>query len=97
LEVTRATRSAEAAEAQLERFITQRHERRVQAEGEREAEEMWRESVARFHERSEAEMRSRWIDFHQNMHRLHSTLAAEHEAKAGKLLMEDEPERKQST
>jgi phosphoenolpyruvate-protein kinase (PTS system EI component) len=86
LDLARDTRSPEAAEAQLERFITQRHERRVQTEGERAAEEIWRESVARFHERSEAEMRSRWIDFHQNMRRLHSNLAAEHEAKAEKLL-----------
>jgi hypothetical protein len=32
LEVVRDTRSAEAAEAQLERFIAQRHEKRVQSE-----------------------------------------------------------------
>jgi hypothetical protein len=44
-------RSAEAAEAQLEHFITQRHERRVADEGERAAEEMWMESVARYNER----------------------------------------------
>ena len=78
-------------EGELDVFITRRHEKRVATEGERAAGEAWAESVARFHERSEAEMRSRWIDFHQNMHRLHRALASEHEAKAGKLLVIDEP------
>ena len=81
----------EHVEGELDVFITRRHGKRVAEEGERAAEEMWRESVARFHERSEAEMRSRWIDFHQNMHRLHSDLASEHEEKAEKLLVIDEP------
>ena len=81
----------EHIEGELDVFISRRNEKRVASEGERAAEEMWRESVARFHERSEAEMRSRWIDFHQNMHRIHSALAAEHEEKAEKLLVIDEP------
>ena len=81
----------EHLEGELDVFITRRHEKRVASEGERAAEEAWAESVARFHERSDAEMRSRWIDFHQNMHRIHSALAAEHEEKAEKLLMIDEP------
>jgi hypothetical protein len=49
---------------------------------------MWRESVARFHERSEAEMRSRWIEYEQHMTELHTRLAEEHREKAQKLLEE---------
>jgi hypothetical protein len=79
-------RSPEAAEAQLERFITQRHEKRVASEGERLEDEMWMESVARFHERSEAEMRSRWVEYHRHLQVLHQNLADEHEAEAQKLL-----------
>jgi hypothetical protein len=82
VELDTRTRSEEAAEAQLERFITQRHEKRVADEGERQAEEMWRESVRRFHERSEAEMRERWVEYHTHMATLHGRLAEEHEAKA---------------
>jgi hypothetical protein len=47
---------------------------------------MWRQSVARFHERSEAEMRSRWIEYEQHMTELHTRLAEEHREKAEKLL-----------
>jgi hypothetical protein len=78
-------RSADAAEAQLERFITQRHEKRVADEGERQAEEMWRESVRRFHARSEAEMRNRWVEYHRHLQVLHQNLADEHEAEVAKL------------
>jgi hypothetical protein len=46
---------------------------------------MWRESVRRFQERSEAEMRSRWIDYHHHLQVLHQSLADEHEAEAEKL------------
>ena len=91
MDLARDISAGEKVAGALDVFITRRHDQRVRDEGERLAEEAWAESVARFHERSEAEMRSRWIDFHQNMHRLHSALASEHEAKAGKLLVIDEP------
>jgi hypothetical protein len=60
LDVASDTRSPEAAEAQLERFISQRHEKRVASEGERQAEEMWMESVARYNERERRQMRAEW-------------------------------------
>ncbi len=81
-------RSAEAAEAEINRFI----ERRA-ANGEVDPDERdpgYIESVRLYHERSEAEMRERWIVFHRNMHRLHSTLADEHAHKAEKLCEEGE-------
>jgi hypothetical protein len=53
---------------------------------------MWRQSVARFHERSESEMRSRWIEYEQHMSELHARLAEEHRHKAEKLC-QAEPDR----
>jgi hypothetical protein len=70
--------------------VERRDDRRRQTEGERQAEELWRESVARFHERSEAEMRSRWIEYEQHMSELHTRLAEEHREKAQKLLEESD-------
>jgi hypothetical protein len=46
---------------------------------------MWMESVRRFHERSEAEMRDRWVEYHRHLQILHQSLADEHEAEAEKL------------
>jgi hypothetical protein len=51
-----------------------------------EREDLWVESVRRFNERAQAEIRSRWIDYHQNLCRLHTQLATEHEEKAQRLL-----------
>ena len=73
----------EIAEAQLDAFI-ERRSRNGEVDPD-EADPGYMESVRLYHERSEAEMRERWIDFHQNMHRLHSSLAAEHAQKAAKL------------
>ena len=81
-----STRSDEAAAAQLERFITQRHEKRKQTEGERLEEELYAESVRRFQERARAERRTRWIDYHRHLQVLHQNLADEHEAERQKLL-----------
>jgi hypothetical protein len=69
----------------LTRFIERRDEKRRQSEGERLEEEMWRESVRRFHKRSEAEMRDRWVEYHRHLQILHQSLADEHEAEAEKL------------
>jgi hypothetical protein len=45
------TRSEEAAEDELTRFIEKRHDQRVKTEGERREEELWMESARRYHER----------------------------------------------
>jgi hypothetical protein len=78
-------RSAEVAENQIDTFISRRDRERRKTEGDRRAEEMWAESVARFHERSEAEMRERWVEYHRHLQILHQGLADEHEAEAEKL------------
>jgi hypothetical protein len=75
----------EKVEGELNILIERRHERRRTEEGDRRAEEMWAESVARFHERSEAEMRERWVEYHRHLQVLHQGLADEHEAEAEKL------------
>jgi hypothetical protein len=71
-----------AREAELDRLITKRHDKRVSEEGDRLEEELYMDSVRRFHERSEAEMRERWVEYHTHMATLHGRLAEEHEAKA---------------
>jgi Lon protease-like protein len=89
-------RSAEAAEAQLERFITQRHEKRVQTEGEREAEEMWMESVARYQERERRQIRAEWCDYHraaaERARRTLEALISHHEEQAQRLLEPEVPD-----
>jgi hypothetical protein len=80
-----STRSAEAAEAQINAFIERRDGKRRQSEGERLEAELYAESVRRFQERAQAEMRSRWIDYHRHLQILHQNLADEHEAEAEKL------------
>jgi hypothetical protein len=75
----------EKVEGELNILIERRHDKRCTEEGERPAEEMWAESVARFHERSEAEMRERWHEYHCHMATLHGRLADEHQAKAEEL------------
>ena len=76
----------EAAEAQLERIITQRHERRVQTEGEQAAEEMWRESVARYNERERRENAEEWRRYHEDQAERHrrtlEALISHHKAAA---------------
>ena len=59
------TAPGEAVEAELDRLITRRHDARVSSEGERLAEEMWRESERRHAERRREEMRAAWCEHHQ--------------------------------
>jgi hypothetical protein len=97
VDTLRAGRSDAAAESQIERFITQRHEKRLSeaGEGERREEEMWRESVARYNERERRQMRARWYGWHCDQADRHrrtlEALIAHHEGEAQKLLGEDEP------
>jgi hypothetical protein len=83
--VARDIAHGEKVEAFNDAFIAQRDSQRRKSEGDRRAEEMWAQSVARFHERSEAEMRSRWVEYHRHLQILHQGLADEHEAEAEKL------------
>ncbi len=73
----------EVVEAELTRMIEKRARKEQEPD---EREDIWVESVRRFHERSEAEMRSRWIEYHRHLQSLHEGLADEHEEKAQRLL-----------
>ena len=70
-------------ERDLERLIEKRA-----AKGEvepDEAEPGYIESVRVYRERSAAEMRRRWVEFHRHLRQLHSALAEEHAHKAEQL------------
>ena len=65
MDVTRG----EIVEAELDRLITKRHDRRVLAEGERPAEEMWQESERREEARRREENRSGWLAWYRRLER----------------------------
>jgi hypothetical protein len=87
-------RSPEAAEAQLERFISQRHEKRVASEGERQEEVLWLETVKAYNERERRQIRVEWYGWHCDQAERHrrtlAALIAHHEGEARRLLMEDD-------
>jgi hypothetical protein len=84
------TAPGEAVERELDAFISKRHKRRVQDEGERLALEMWQESERRYAERRREEMRAAWCEYHRDraasIRRNLEALAEGHEAAAAKLM-----------
>jgi hypothetical protein len=87
-------RSPEAAEAQLERFISQRHEKRRQTEGERLEQELWMNTAKAYNDRERRQIRAQWYGWHcdqaQRHRRTLAALIAHHEGKAKKLLEDSE-------
>jgi hypothetical protein len=86
LDITRG----EWVEAELDVFIERRHERRVKSEGERAEEELWMESERKYWERRRRQLNAARYAHEMNMCELHERLAAEREARALKLLEDDE-------
>jgi hypothetical protein len=84
------TAPGEAVEAELDRLITRRHDTRVSSEGERQAEEMWQESVKRYEEERRQVARLEWHAFHCGQAERHrATLQAlieHHESEAARLM-----------
>ena len=80
----------EATEKELDRLITRRHEARVSSEGERQAEEMWQESVKRYEEERLEMAHLEWHAFHCGQAERHrATLQAlieHHESEAARLM-----------
>jgi hypothetical protein len=72
----------ERVEAELSRLIEKRHDQRRQSEGERRAEDLWQESVRRYHTSQEQDHRLAWCEYEMRLHRIHSGLASEHLARA---------------
>jgi hypothetical protein len=83
------TFSVEAAENQLNILIERRAK---EADDANHYVRAWAESVRRYDLRAAAERRRQWIQFHNDMERLHSNLAGEHREKAAALASEDEVE-----
>ncbi len=72
----------EMVEAELTRFIEKRHEKRVKTEGQRVEEELWMASARIYNNGKERERAVAWYCYEKRLERLHTALAAEHEAKA---------------
>jgi hypothetical protein len=82
----------EAVEADLEAFITRRHDYCVAKEGHRPSEDMYEESTRRYQERMHATARVEWHLHHvtqaERLRRTLEDLIAFHEAEAQKYLLE---------
>jgi hypothetical protein len=83
---------AEMVEKELDRMIEKRSRKGETDPDERE--DLWVESVRRFHERAQAQRRQEWTEFHRSMVVLHGRLADEHREKAQKLLKAEPDEAK---
>ena len=73
---------SEQVEIDLDRLIEKRHDQRVRDEGERAREQLWVESVRRFHERQEQDLASQWFEYERKMCNLHAALSEEHRERA---------------
>jgi hypothetical protein len=86
---------SEAVEADLDRFIRKRHDKRVLEKGARIVEEAWMESERRYEEKRQQENRAAWYGWHLDHAERHRRtlegLIAHHEARA-ELLCEDRGE-----
>jgi hypothetical protein len=80
----------EAVEHELDRLIEKRHDRRVVAEGERPAEEMWAESERRHNARRREENRAAWCEYFCHIAGSLRARAEEYDQRA-QTLMEDQP------
>ena len=90
--LSRDISKGEAVEADLEAFITRRHDYRVAKEGHRPSEEMYEESTRRYQEQMRATARVEWHLHHvsqaERLKRTLEDLIAFHEAEAQKYLLE---------
>jgi hypothetical protein len=85
--------SHNAAESGIDKFIAQRHDKRVKAEGrERPLEEAWAESERRYAARRRQELDAAWYGYHmdaaERIERTARRLAKEHRTRAERLLEE---------
>jgi hypothetical protein len=76
-------------EKELDALIRRRDEKRRLTEGERLEEEMYAESVRRFHERQREENRWEWVRYFDRMAQSHAKLSENYRERAEKLCEED--------
>jgi hypothetical protein len=88
--LSRDIAGAERVEAELDSFISRRHNQRVADEGERTEEALWAESERRHQEKRRQMARLEWHAHHvgqaDRLRRTLEELAALHEAQAAKLI-----------
>jgi hypothetical protein len=84
--LSRDISNGEAVEADLSRLI----ERRSRQRDADEQEELWRESVRRYNDRKQEQLRNEWCEYHQGQAARHravlESLIARHEEEAAKLM-----------
>ncbi len=86
--------AGERVEAELDVFVSKRHDRRVTDEGERAVEELWQVSERLHDADRRADNRAAWLAFHigqaERLRRNLATLVAHHEREAERLKTTDE-------
>jgi hypothetical protein len=84
--LSRDISNGEAVEADLNRLI----ERRSRQRDADEQEELWRESVRRYNDRKQEQLRNEWCEYHQGqaarLRAVFEPLIAHHEERAAKLM-----------
>jgi hypothetical protein len=85
----RAIAAGEKVEAELDVFISRRHDRRVKAEGERDEEAAWRESERRHTARRREANRLLWCDYFERLAASLRSRAKEYDQRA-EMLMQTE-------
>jgi hypothetical protein len=90
LSIGRDISRAEATEKEIDQFISRRHRDRVATEGERQAEESWKESVRQYEARRKEANRLAWGDYFERLAASLRSRAEEYDQRA-QTLMEDEP------
>ena len=87
--IGREVAKGEAAEKELDAFISRRHETRRKTGPERELEASWKQSERRAAARRREENRAAWHGWHAHRAVLFARLSAEHAATAERLLEDD--------
>jgi hypothetical protein len=84
--LSRDISNGEAVEADLSRLI----ERRSRQRDADEQEELWRESVRRYNDRKQEQLRNEWCEYHQGqaarLRAVFEPLVAHHEERAAKFM-----------
>jgi hypothetical protein len=86
--IGREITTGERAEAELDNFISRRHEQRRKSEPERELEAVWKASERVLEAARRREARAGWYSWHAHRAELYARLAAEHAETAEGLLGE---------
>ena len=89
-DIGRAIASGERAEAELDSFISRRHEQRRKSEPERELEAAWVAAEKLQEAARRRENRAGWYGWHMHRAELYGQLSREHAATAEGLLETDE-------